>query len=104
MDAVGIFGVSMLGPSARYDDFIREMQQEDSSGGPSYVESNQLTRDANDAGANDASPFPAGAGVDDAAYFGHDVRWYELNVNTGTAGAGTYTVTWEYHNGSSWKR
>ena len=99
MDSTGIFGVTMLNSPALWDDPLRNFKQEDSSGGPSFLD---FTREANDATANDASPFPAGAGVNDAAYFGHNVRWYELNVNTGTAGAGTYTVTWEYFNGSTW--
>lgn len=99
MDATGIFGVTMLGSPALWDDPLRNFKQEDNSGGPSFLD---LTREANNPSANDASPFPAGAGVDDSAYFGHNVRWYELNINTGTAGAGTYTVTWEYFNGSSW--
>lgn len=96
MDATGIFGVTMLGPSVLWDDNLRNFKQEDSSGGPSFLD---FTREANDTTANDASPFPAGAGVNDAVYFGHNVRWYELNVNTGTAGAGTYTLTWEYSTG-----
>jgi len=99
MDAVGIFGVTLLGPSAIYNDFLRNFKQEDSSGGPSFLD---FTREANDSTANDASPFPAGAGVNDAVYFGHNVRFYQVTVNIGTAGVGAYTVTWEYYNGTSW--
>lgn len=98
MDAVGIFGVSMLGPAALWDDNLRNFKQEDNSLA-SFLD---FTREANDSTANDASPFPTGAGTNDAVYFGHNVRWYELNVNTGTVGAGTYTVAWEYYNGTSW--
>lgn len=72
--------------------------QEDNSGGPSFVD---ITTDTNDAGANDAQPFPAGAGVNDSIYFGSTLGIFDVvRVNTGTAGVGTYTVTWEYYNGS----
>ena len=54
-------------------------------------------------GAGTESPFPAGAGVDDIAYFGFVAPPVSpLTVDVTTGGAGTYTVTWEYWNGSAW--
>lgn len=63
------------------------------------------TVDLNDADANDVAPFPAGAGLDDAFYFGSKVRFAQMTITVGTAGIGTYTVpaaNWEYWNGSAW--
>lgn len=71
--------------------------QEDASGGPSYVD---ITTDTNDAGANDASPFPAGAAVDDAIYLGMPEEFELARFNVGTAGIGTYTMVWEGYTGS----
>lgn len=60
------------------------------------------TADANSSGANDWALFPAGAGDADAALVGFPVKFGRLSVNVGTAGVGTYTVVWEYWNGSAW--
>lgn len=93
------FGCSFVGTSALRDDAVRNFKVEDNSAA-SFTDD---TRDANDAGASDANVFPnTGAGTDDAVYFGHDERFSLLKINTGTAGVGTYTVTWEYYNGTAW--
>jgi len=73
--------------------------QEDVTGGPSYVD---VTSALNDATPNDCQPFPTGAGVNDAFYLGFGLQFSKIKINVGTAGAGTYTVTWEYWNGSAW--
>jgi hypothetical protein len=93
-----LFGCTLTGPAALRDDTVVFLV-EDNSGGPSFVDD---TRDANDADANDANFFPATPAVNDAPYWGHDERFYQIKVNTGTAGAGTYTVTWEYSTASGW--
>lgn len=95
MDATGIFGVTMLGPSALWDDPVRNFKVDD---GGAFTDD---TRDFNDTGTGDVSPFPTPA-VNDACYFGHNVRFYEINIDTGTAKSGTYTLVWEYYNGTSW--
>lgn len=64
--------------------------------GPTYVDE---TADANEATANDWTIFPAGAAADYAA-IGYSQKFKKLTVNVGTAGTGTYTVTWEYWNGA----
>ncbi len=72
--------------------------QEDNSGAPDYVD---ITINCNDSGASDAQPFPNTAAANDAVYFGRLVGLpADLSINVGTAGVGTYTVTWEYWNGS----
>lgn len=64
------------------------------------VESENLT-DANDAGANDMPLLPtADQEVGDAYYFGFPIPITALRINIGTAGVGTYTITWEYSQGS----
>lgn len=73
--------------------------QEDSDGGPSYVDE---TADLNDVGASDVALFPAGAGGDDAFYFGLDRKFTSIAMTVGTAGTGTYTVDWHYWDGSAW--
>ena len=70
--------------------------QEDNSGA-SFIDE---TTDLNSAAANDVALFPAGAGDNDAFYFGEVDKFAGLTVNVGTAGIGTYAVTWEYFNGS----
>ena len=81
------------------NDPFDKVWQVDDSGGPSYVDE---TTDANSAAANDWAFFPAGAGVNDAAAVGFAQKFSKLVVNVGTAGTGTYTVTWEYWNGTAW--
>ena len=60
------------------------------------------TTDMNDVGASDVAIFPATAAEDDACCFGARAPFDTLTINMGTQGAGTYTVAWEYWNGSAW--
>lgn len=55
------------------------------------------TTDANDAGANDVALLPAVPAVNDAFYVGSDAVFSQVKFNIGTAGAGTWTITWEYY-------
>lgn len=95
---VEMFGCIFIGPSALRDDPLRNFKQEDNSGAL-FIDD---TTDANDSTANDVAPFPAGAGDNDAGYFGSDRIFPLLKVNTGTAGVGAYTVTWEYSTSAGW--
>ena len=58
------------------------------------------TDDFNDVGANDVALLPASPAVGDAFYFAGDHPYRVLWLNIGTAGAGTWTLTWEYYNGA----
>lgn len=61
------------------------------------------TTDANDADADDVALLPATPAVGDAAYFGHATKTFaQIDLNVGTAGAGTWTVTVKYWNGTAW--
>ena len=40
--------------------------------------------------------------VNDAYYFGLFTLWDWLRLNIGTAGAGVWTIDWEYWNGTVW--
>jgi len=81
-------------------DPFRKVWQEDVSGGPSFID---LTTDINDFGLADVSPFPAGAGVNDAIYFGvAGQTMRHIQVDVSTAGVGTYALTWEYWNGTAY--
>jgi len=60
------------------------------------------TDEANDATANDMVLLPAVPVVNDAYYFGGEEVFDTLRVNIGTQGVGTWTITWEYWNGSGW--
>lgn len=51
---------------------------------------------------NDLTLLPAVPVVNDAYYFGATNTWRSLLLDIGTAGSGTWTVTWEYWNGSAW--
>jgi len=57
---------------------------------------------ANNATANDMTLLPAIPAVNDAYYFGYPVVWDWLRLNIGTAGAGVWTIVWEYWNGINW--
>jgi hypothetical protein len=60
------------------------------------------TTEANEATADDMTLLPATPAVNDAYYIGFDESWvggFTLNVTT--AGVGTWTITWEYSQGSS---
>ena len=45
---------------------------------------------------------PAVPAVNDAYYFGANGAFNKLTVNIGTQGDGTWTITWEYWNGTAW--
>ena len=72
--------------------------QEDDSGGSFKAYTNQI----NNTNINDVVFFPTGAGVNDAFYFGLTTRFSAISLDVGTAGVGTYTLAWEYWNGSAW--
>jgi hypothetical protein len=58
------------------------------------------TAAAQSAAANDMTLLPAAPAVNDAYYFGFAYLWDYLILNIGTAGAGVWTITWEYWNGA----
>ncbi len=60
------------------------------------------TTDARDPGIDDMELMDATPEVNDAYYFGRDTTFGLVIINVSTAGAGTWTITWEYYNGSSW--
>lgn len=66
---------------------------------PAYTDQ---TTEANNTTANDMTLLPAVPATNDAYYFGHAYKFTRLWLNIGTAGAGTWTITWEFWNGSSW--
>jgi hypothetical protein len=65
------------------------------------VQTNETSAANNDT-ANDMTLLPAVPAVDDAYYFGHALLWDWLELRMGTAGIGTWTIVWEYWNGSAW--
>jgi len=97
IDVAAYFGVTMLGPSALYADQLRNVKTLDS---PSTFA--DITEAATGPELATAGLMPATEALDDATYFGHDEKFYGLNLNLSTAKAGTWTGTWEYYNGSSW--
>jgi len=92
----GLYGSTITNPTIIRCDRLETYTVEDNS----LSTFTEDTRDANDAGASDAPVFPATDAVNDSANFGHNERFSELQINTGTAGVGTYTVTWEYSTAS----
>jgi hypothetical protein len=60
------------------------------------------TAEADNATPNDMNLLPAVPAVNDAYYFGHSALWDWLRLNIGTAGAGVWTIVWEYWNGAIW--
>jgi hypothetical protein len=51
---------------------------------------------------NDMTLLPATPAENDAYYFGSTTKFSIMCLNQSTAGAGTWTITWEIYNGSSW--
>lgn len=62
------------------------------------------TVNANDSGTADTMTLiPATSpATPDGFYYGHTEKWSQQDVDVLTAGAGTYTLAWEYYNGSGW--
>lgn len=58
------------------------------------------TTAANNSTAGDMTLTPATPAVNDAYYFGGTKKFNQVILNVGTAGVGTWTITWEYYNGS----
>lgn len=65
------------------------------------VETDETTA-ARNATANDMTLLPATPVVGDAYMFGCDYKADRIWINIGTAGAGTWTLTMKYWNGSAW--
>lgn len=57
---------------------------------------------ANDATANDMTLLPTVPAINDAYYFGSPEPFFNLRINIGTNGVGTWALVWEYYNGSTW--
>lgn len=60
------------------------------------------TAAANEDTANDVDLTPATPNSGDAFQFGFGSQFAKLTLDIGTVGTGTYTVAWEYWNGSAW--
>lgn len=61
------------------------------------------TTPANEGTANDMTLLPSTPAVDDAYYFGHATKQFkQVDLLIGTQGAGTWTVAWQYWNGTAW--
>ncbi len=60
------------------------------------------TTESNNATANDMTLLPTPAAANDRAYWGWLRKFDDVEINVGTAGAGTYTLSWDYWNGSTW--
>jgi hypothetical protein len=60
------------------------------------------TPEAQSGVTNDVELLPAVPVADDAFYFGFDIPAGMVTVDVDQAGVGTWAVTWEYYDGSSW--
>ncbi len=63
------------------------------------VFTNETTAANNDT-TNDVTLMPTPTAVNDRFYVGYSDTFDEVEINVSTAGAGTYTLTWEYSRGS----
>jgi hypothetical protein len=100
-DLVGYYGCTFIGPPnfALYADTHRDVFVEDNSAASFTYE----RWDATEPGTTGTVPvFTTAPALNDACYFGNDMPWDILLLNVSTAKSGTYTVVWEYWNGSSW--
>lgn len=76
-------------------------------GGAVYHDDSPLTdtdetAQANSAAVNDMHLLPSPGAVGDGYYFGLNNPFDRVAINLGTAGAGTWTITWKYYNGITW--
>jgi hypothetical protein len=60
------------------------------------------TTAANNPTENDMTLLPAVPAVNDAYYFAYSATFGKVRLNQGTAGAGEWTIVWEYWNGTIW--
>jgi hypothetical protein len=61
------------------------------------------TTEANEATGDDMTLLPATPAAEDAYYFGHASKTFDrVDVNLTQQGDGTWTITWEYWDGSAW--
>jgi hypothetical protein len=65
------------------------------------VQTNETTA-ANNATTNDMTLLPAAPVAGDAYFFGCSARFERLRLQVGQNGAGTWTITWKYWNGSTY--
>lgn len=96
VDQVDIAGSSFLGPSSMYDDALRNFKIDDNG---AYTDA---TYNANHP-TTTTTMFPATEVANqDSAMFGHNERFSAIVLTMTTAATGTYTVDWQYYNGSTW--
>lgn len=68
--------------------------------GTSFTDESAGAKEATD---NDMTLLPATPAVDDAYYWGiADSKFKKLTIELGTAGVGTWTLAWEYWDGTAW--
>lgn len=60
------------------------------------------TTEANDDTVDDMTLLPASPETGDAYYFGHDDEFKALSIDISTEGAGTWSIVWEYYDGTTW--
>ena len=60
------------------------------------------TTAANSTTVDDMTLLPASPVINDAYYFGHNEEFGQLRLDLSQPGVGSWSVTWEYWNGSSW--
>jgi hypothetical protein len=60
------------------------------------------TAEAQDSTSSDVVLLPTTPATDDAFYLGFDIPAGMSTVDIDVAGVGTWAITWEYYNGSSW--
>lgn len=100
-DKVAYYGCTFIGPPtfSLYEDTHRDVFVEDNSASSFTYE----RWDATEAGTTGTIPvFTTAPAINDACYFGNDMPWDVLQLNVQTAKNGTYTIVWEYWNGSAW--
>ena len=91
--AVGLYGCVLLGPAARYSAPFRAVV-EGTASDQTFAASNTVDTDANLLAATQA--------LNSACHFGSEVRFGELSIDAAALATGTWTLTWEYWDGSSW--
>jgi len=99
-DGVLLGSITATAPTKAYLETVSQAVLCYTDDGGAYVDK---TTDMNDAGANDVNLLPAVPAVDDALYLGHATKQFgQVDLTIGTAGVGTWTVAWQYWNGTAW--
>jgi hypothetical protein len=98
IDVAAYFGVTMLGPTALYNSSFRGVKR--LTAPSSYLDQTTARTGPNLAAGGLLQTTEA---LGDGVLFGHDEKFYGMDMDLSIAKGGTWTGTWEYYDGAAWQ-